>query len=203
MTAVTYSSQMSSPTSATNSSKISLPPSPTTTSPSPSSLTVNALVIDDNIITGKILSKILEKEFGHHVTCLESGEAALEALSKDLFDICFLDIDMPGINGMETTLAIRRQAGVNNLNNNCAIVSNGVAGCGATTGTPVSSTVSASALAAANAAASKVLEQNRSIPIIAYTTNEWSQRFMDVGMNGFLAKPATLDSLRSELERIF
>ncbi|CAG8545067.1 7435_t:CDS:1 [Ambispora gerdemannii] len=191
---------MSNPTSAPSSSKISLPPSPTTTSPSPSSLTVNALVIDDNIITGKILSKILEKEFGHHVTCLESGEAALEALSQELFDICFLDIDMPGINGMETALAIRRQAGVN-------VVSNGVVGCGigcgaessaTSTGSTVS-TVSASALAAA----SKILEQNRSIPIIAYTTNEWSQRFMDVGMNGFLAKPATLETLRSELERIF
>ncbi|KAG9290101.1 hypothetical protein G9A89_010407 [Geosiphon pyriformis] len=189
MTAATCAaaiSQMPTPTtvtatttssSATSTNNPSSPAVTVTTTPS-----INTLVIDDNIITGKILSKILEKEFGHHVTCLESGEAALEALSQEVFDICFLDIDMPGINGVETTLAIRQMA----TNGGAEIVAN----------------LSPSA-AAAFATATQILEPNRAIPIIAYTTNECSQRFLDCGMNGFLSKPATLETLRNELERIF
>src|SRR5438128_2135199 len=96
MTATTFTPLANSP----------IPSSITTASTTPS---IYTLVIDDNVITGRILAKILEKEFGHKVVCLKSGEEALEHLSQQVVDICFLDIDMPGLNGIETAVAIRRQ----------------------------------------------------------------------------------------------
>ncbi|CAG8712988.1 1510_t:CDS:2 [Funneliformis mosseae] len=47
-----------------------------------------------------------------------------------------------------------------------------------------------------------VLEQNRNIPIIAYTTNPCEERFFEAGMNGWVGKPAKHWMVRKELERL-
>ncbi|RIA99990.1 kinase-like domain-containing protein, partial [Gigaspora rosea] len=45
--------------------------------------------VDDNLITGKILSKILTKEFKHQVKFISSGSEALNLLSQDIYDLEF------------------------------------------------------------------------------------------------------------------
>ncbi|CAG8668834.1 7520_t:CDS:1, partial [Racocetra fulgida] len=67
---------------------------------------VKALIIDDNNITVKMLLKILTKEFGHLTSCTASGKEALNKLSLETFNIIFMDIDIPELFGIETTLAI-------------------------------------------------------------------------------------------------
>ncbi|CAJ0756271.1 21727_t:CDS:2 [Entrophospora sp. SA101] len=50
---------------------------------------------------------MLRKYFKHDVSCVESGEKALNLLSKEHFNLVFMDVDMPNLTGIETTLAIR------------------------------------------------------------------------------------------------
>ncbi|CAG8853923.1 13813_t:CDS:1, partial [Gigaspora margarita] len=63
--------------------------------------------VDDNLITNKILSKILTKEFNYQVMSILSGGEALKILSKAHYDIVFMDIDMPELSGIDTSIKIR------------------------------------------------------------------------------------------------
>lgn len=118
------------------------------------------LIVDDNSITARVLSKILQKEFGHQTTCAESGKDALVQLSHEVFDLIFMDIDMPELSGIETAQAIHSSASV-------------------------------------------VLEQNKRIPIIAYTTNQCEKRYFEAGMQGWIGKPTNHAMVRTELERVY
>lgn len=64
------------------------------------------LLVDDNLVNRKIGEKVLQK-FGHEVTLAESGQEALALLSSQTFDLIFMDCQMPGMDGFETTIAIR------------------------------------------------------------------------------------------------
>ena len=46
---------------------------------------------------------------GFHVTPVNSGVEALELLAGDVFDLVFLDEQMPGLNGLETLQRIKEQ----------------------------------------------------------------------------------------------
>ncbi|MFC1851389.1 sigma-54-dependent transcriptional regulator [candidate division CSSED10-310 bacterium] len=58
------------------------------------------LVIDDDPAILDSLTEALEMEEFSVVSC-ESGEKALEAFGKDIFDAVITDLDLPGINGMQ------------------------------------------------------------------------------------------------------
>ncbi|NNE10070.1 MAG: hybrid sensor histidine kinase/response regulator [Gemmatimonadetes bacterium] len=67
------------------------------------------LVVDDNALNRSIAEEILEGEY--EVTCVESGEEALEKFPVLQPSIVLLDIMMPGINGYETCEALRNLEG--------------------------------------------------------------------------------------------
>lgn len=60
------------------------------------------LVADDNKTNQKVIGKILERA-GHKVTFADNGEIALNLLSRGNFDLAFMDINMPVLNGLEAT----------------------------------------------------------------------------------------------------
>ncbi|WP_324721526.1 response regulator [Salinimicrobium sp. HB62] len=64
------------------------------------------LIVDDNRINQVVTRRILEKR---DFQCLvaNSGEEALEILKSTPLDIVLMDVNMPGMNGMETTVKIR------------------------------------------------------------------------------------------------
>ncbi|TRX40871.1 tetratricopeptide repeat-containing hybrid sensor histidine kinase/response regulator [Flavobacterium restrictum] len=66
------------------------------------------LVVEDNKINQLVTKKIMEKS---HYKCsvVDDGFAALELLEKEQFDIILMDINMPLMNGFETTRKIRLQ----------------------------------------------------------------------------------------------
>lgn len=70
--------------------------------------TYRILVVEDNKINQVVTKKILES---NHFKCtvLDNGYAAIDALENDHYDIVLMDINMPIINGFETTKLIRKK----------------------------------------------------------------------------------------------
>ena len=69
------------------------------------------LVVDDDPQIRRVLKVTLTGQ-GYEVDEAKSGEAALEKLRAPRFDVVLLDVNMPGIGGLETCRAIRDQSDV-------------------------------------------------------------------------------------------
>lgn len=68
---------------------------------------VNILVVDDQIGMLETFTDILADR-GFHVETAEDGFTAIDKVKKGSFDIIFMDIKMPGINGVQTFREIRK-----------------------------------------------------------------------------------------------
>jgi DNA-binding NtrC family response regulator len=67
----------------------------------------NVLVVDDLQNIRLTLGGILEDE-GHNVVTVEDGYQAIDAVRKNHFDVIFMDIKMPGINGVQTFREVKK-----------------------------------------------------------------------------------------------
>jgi PAS domain S-box-containing protein len=67
---------------------------------------LRVLLAEDNAVNQRLASRLLEKR-GHSVTVTANGREALAALDKENFDVVLMDIQMPEMDGFETTAAIR------------------------------------------------------------------------------------------------
>jgi two-component system, NtrC family, response regulator HydG len=68
---------------------------------------LNIFIVDDNKDLAQGMAMLLELE-GHNVTLAYSGEQALDIFKQQDFDITFMDIKMPGMNGVESFFEIRK-----------------------------------------------------------------------------------------------
>ncbi|HTU54012.1 MAG TPA: PAS-domain containing protein [Acetobacteraceae bacterium] len=68
------------------------------------------LIVEDVPANQLILATTLRRD-GHLVDIAGSGETALDALRLTPYDIAFLDLHLPGINGLETARRIRQSGG--------------------------------------------------------------------------------------------
>jgi CheY-like chemotaxis protein len=68
------------------------------------------LAVEDNPVGLTILKRALERR-QVNVDGVMSGAAALEAASRERYDLVLMDLQMPGMNGLETTAAMRRLPG--------------------------------------------------------------------------------------------
>jgi two-component system, sensor histidine kinase and response regulator len=64
------------------------------------------LLVEDNAVNQVLAARLLEKR-GHSVIVAGNGKEALAALEKQSFDLVFMDIQMPEMDGFEATAAIR------------------------------------------------------------------------------------------------
>ena len=64
------------------------------------------LVVEDNENNLYLITFILEK-MGHKVIVAKTGEEGVELALKERPDLILMDIQLPGINGLETTRRIR------------------------------------------------------------------------------------------------
>jgi PAS domain S-box-containing protein len=69
---------------------------------------LNVLVVDDEEAVVRLVSRLLS-DLGHRSTLVTSGEAALEALGHEPFDLVLCDVKMPGLNGFELVAAMRER----------------------------------------------------------------------------------------------
>ena len=68
----------------------------------------NMLVVDDDTLVRNYLFQVLTCD-GHQVLAVESGEAALQCITDQEFDVALLDLKMEGVGGMEVLTAMRER----------------------------------------------------------------------------------------------
>ncbi len=69
---------------------------------------VKALVVDD-IQDNRDVLKVLLTNIGSYVDCVENGKEAIDRIRQDDFDIIFMDMRMPVMNGEEAIKIIRKE----------------------------------------------------------------------------------------------
>lgn len=68
------------------------------------------LLVDDSRAIAMVTTARLES-YGHEVRHAINGQTAIDLFQSDHFDLILMDIEMPGMNGFETTTRIRAQEG--------------------------------------------------------------------------------------------
>lgn len=136
------------------------------------------LVVDDNKINLKVAAGALKK-YGADVDLVDSGKRAIEKLKPPhQFDACFMDIQMPEIDGFEATRKIReRERSINDLIQ--------------------AGEVSAEAYDNIS---------NWHVPILAMTADviqATHEECSKCGMDGYVSKPFEAEQLYREVSRFF
>lgn len=74
------------------------------------------LIVDDNVDAAEALGLLIESQ-GHKVIVAHEGAAALGAAAQRTFDVCLLDIGLPGMDGYEVARHLRQLPGAE-----CALI---------------------------------------------------------------------------------
>jgi CheY-like chemotaxis protein len=86
------------------------PPEPDVPGKEPTAVPVRhayrILIAEDNLVNQRVAIYMLEKQ-GHQVTGVMNGEEALAALEKENFELILMDVQMPKMDGFQTTRLIR------------------------------------------------------------------------------------------------
>jgi PAS domain S-box-containing protein len=69
-------------------------------------VSLRILLAEDNLVNQRLAVALLQR-MGHQISVVENGAAAVCAVEQERFDLVFMDIQMPEMNGFEATAAIR------------------------------------------------------------------------------------------------
>jgi PAS domain S-box-containing protein len=69
--------------------------------------TLRILIAEDNEVNQIVLKKVIQK-LGYNVTVVQNGAETVEAMERYPYDIIFMDIQMPLLDGVEATRVIRQ-----------------------------------------------------------------------------------------------
>lgn len=130
---------------------------------------LNILLVDDDVFNQKIVALLLELP-GHLVVVAQNGTEALQKLTEQHFDVIFMDMQMPVLDGLQATEIIR-DCEAHGLH---------------------------SVLFEKWAGIKTDTLQGRHIQIVAITGNldeESRRKCQEAGMDDFLAKPVTREAI--------
>jgi signal transduction histidine kinase/ligand-binding sensor domain-containing protein/CheY-like chemotaxis protein len=74
---------------------------------SPPNTALRILLAEDNVVNQKVAIAVLQRD-GHYVHLVETGTAAVSAATSSGFDLILMDVQMPEMNGLDATAAIRQ-----------------------------------------------------------------------------------------------
>ncbi len=66
------------------------------------------VLVAEDVLTNQVLMKSLLKRMGLEVTIAEDGDEAVQKVVTGSFDLVLMDVQMPKINGLEATRALRK-----------------------------------------------------------------------------------------------
>ena len=69
---------------------------------------LRVLLAEDNVVNQRVGLRLIEK-FGHSVVVVGDGRQAVRAVEEQDFDVVFMDVQMPELDGIEATAAIRER----------------------------------------------------------------------------------------------
>lgn len=67
---------------------------------------LSVLLAEDNVVNQRVATALLRR-IGHQVTVCDNGQQVVDAVIKGQFDLILMDIQMPVMDGLEATIAIR------------------------------------------------------------------------------------------------
>jgi len=82
---------------------------------------VKILIAEDNHVNRLAARRLMEK-VGYQVNTVVNGQEAIDVLGQEHFDIVFMDIQMPVLDGIKATIAIRDQTQFKVLNPDIPII---------------------------------------------------------------------------------
>jgi CheY-like chemotaxis protein len=68
---------------------------------------IRVLLVEDNVVNQKLAARLLEK-LGCEVAIANDGRDAIEMFQEQLYDLVFMDCQMPNMDGFVATHEIRR-----------------------------------------------------------------------------------------------
>jgi CheY-like chemotaxis protein len=72
------------------------------------------LIVEDNVINQIVLKKMVER-FGYNSTLVQNGIEAVEAVKRYPYDLIFMDVQMPVMDGLEATKTIKNTVLAKNI----------------------------------------------------------------------------------------